>query len=143
MCQTDAEKSDKEHRKDRVVIDWPESRMTFEQKRACGDEQQTEQQLPCGVRQRLDRQFGPFDIDSCNSPAERASERIKDERLNAIGEQWPQQDRYAKNAQPEGEPADCIQSFAENKMAQHSRPDRHRIRDNDGARCRTAELRKA
>src|SRR5262245_66570399 len=98
MCQTDAKKSEKEYRKDRVVFDWPESRMTFEQKRACGDEQQAEQQLLRGVRQRLARQFGPFDIDSCNSPAERASERIKDERLHAIGEQWPQQDRTAKNA---------------------------------------------
>src|SRR5690242_21411739 len=85
-------------------------RIAFEGEAARSNEQQTEQQLPCGVRQWLNPDFRPFDVDGGECPAERTAERVKHERRKSIGKQRPQKDRDADDAKYESKPAYCVQS---------------------------------
>src|SRR5262245_10038345 len=141
MCKANAKQSDKKDCQDRLSLQRPKMWMAFKGEAPDDNEPQSEQQLPRRVDQRFDCYFRPLYVDGCNRPCQCAAERIKNKWRKSGGEQWPQQNRNADDAQAERKPANRVETFAEHEPAEDDRPYRHRISDDNGARSGSAELR--
>ncbi len=88
-AMADTEQSHKKDCQYRVPLQRPKMRIAFKSEAPGDDKHQPEQQLPCCVHQRLDRQFRPFDVDGRNGPCQCAAQRIENEWRKSGSKKWP------------------------------------------------------